>query len=93
MTRIALIENENGTIFRYQKIPHNMFNFYILHKRNYKNGTSLWHLGVEVAKAPAGKSSPACVNTSSNYIKLDSCKGTKEQAKQRLEAIIREYRV
>lgn len=91
MTPIILIDNENGTSFRYNKIPSNMFNFYALRRKTYKNGTSLWHLCVEIAKAPAGKSSPSCVSKTSNYIKLESFKGTKEQAKSRLNDIVREY--
>lgn len=92
MIPIILTENENGTIFRYKKIPHNMFNFYILRKKDYRDGTSLWHLCVEIAAAPAGQSSPSCTKTASNYIKLESCKGTKEMAKSKLEEIIEEYK-
>lgn len=92
MTPIILVDNENGTSFRYSKVPSAMFNFYVLHKKDYKDGTSLWHLCVEIAKAPAGKSSPDCVNTTSNYIKLESFRGTKEQAKTKLDNIVKEYK-
>ena len=92
MTPIILVDNENGTSFRYEKIPANMFNFYILHKKTYKNGKSLWHICVEIAKAPAGKSSPDCIDATANYIKLESLNGTKEQAKARLNEIVKEYK-
>ena len=41
MTPIILVDNENGTSFRYSKVPSAMFNFYVLHKKDYKDGTSL----------------------------------------------------
>lgn len=92
MSKSILTDNENGTIIRYDKIPHGMFNFYALKKRDYKNRTSLWHLCVEIAAAPAGKQSPECVGKDSNYIKLENFRGTKEQAVKRLDAIIKEYK-
>ena len=92
MAPIILVDNENGTSFRYNKVPANMFNFYVLHKKDYKDNTSLWHLCVEIAKTPAGKASPNCVNTASNYIKLESFRGTKEQARAKLDNIVKEYK-
>lgn len=91
MIKTALAENDNGTIFRYKKIPVNMFNFYALKKKSYKNGKSLWHLCIEIAQAPGGKKSAECVNTEHNYIKLESFSGTKIQAEKRLDAIVKEY--
>lgn len=92
MNKITFTDNKNGTIVSYEKIPHGMFTFYVLRKRDYKNETSLWHLCVEIAAAPTGKQSPKCVGMSLNYIKLESFKGTKEQAVERLDAIIEEYK-
>ena len=92
MNKNVLTDNENGTIIRYDKIPHSMFNFYALHRRNYKNGTALWHLCVEIAAAPAGKNSPDCIGKESNYIKMESFRGTKEQAIKRLDTIVKEYK-
>lgn len=87
-----LINNENGAILRYSKIPHNMFNFYALRRRTYKNGKSLWALCVEVAKAPAGRESPECVDKNNNYIKLENFTGTKDEALKRIDEIIKEYK-
>jgi len=91
MARTVLTENDNGVIYRYNKVPSNMFNFYLLRRRAYKNGKSLWHLCVEVAAPPAGKNAPECINTESNYIKLQSFRGTKTEAAKQLDNIIKEY--
>ena len=91
MAKTVLVENDNGVIYRYNKVPNNMFNFYLLKKQAYKNGNCLWHLCVEIANPPTGKTAPECVNTNSNFIKLQSFRGTKFEAAKQLDNIIREY--
>lgn len=91
MAKTVLVENDNGVIYRYDKVPNGMFNFYLLKRKAYKNGKTLWHLCVEIAKPPAGKQGPECLTTSSNYIKLQSFRGTKSEAEKQLDMIIKEY--
>ena len=91
MKRMILMENNNGIIYRYSKVPNNMFNFYIWQRRKYKNGKSLWNICVEIAVPPAGKNAPDCIYSPSNYIKLQSIRCTKIEAKKQLDKIIKEY--
>lgn len=91
MNSTVLLENDQGIIYRYNKIPNNLLNFYMLKKRAYKNGNDLWHLCIEVATPPSSKKGPDCCDTTHNYIKLESFRGTKSQAKARLDEIIKEY--
>lgn len=67
--------NDYGQIFRVNKIPNTMFNFYVLSRQEYKDGTHRWNLCVEH-------------ETTRNYIVLDSMRGTKEEAVAALLAII-----
>ena len=78
MKKTVLQESDNGIIFRFDKIPNTMFNFYILKKKTYKDKTHLYALCVELASAPGQK-----------YMTLDTIRGHKTDAIKKLEEIIR----
>lgn len=73
--KTVIAQNENGVIFRLDKIPNTMFNFYVLQKKQYKDGTFLYHICVEVEK-------------SRDYLILDRIRGTEADAVTRLEEIV-----
>lgn len=77
MRKSSLIENEQGAIYRYDKINNSLFNFYAQRKRVYKDGTALWHLGVEL------------VSDTSKSMVIEKMRGTKKDAVKRLDEIVR----
>lgn len=78
MQKTILQESEQGVIYRYNKVPNDMFNFYILKKQTFKDGTHKWHLCVELAAAQGDK-----------YIVIDSIRGKKGDAIKRLDELIK----
>lgn len=77
MRKTVLQENENGAMYRLDKIPNTMFNFYILKGRSYKDGTSSYKICVEL-------------NADHNkHFTIDTIRGTKNAAVNRLDEIIR----
>ncbi len=77
--KTELIHNDSGYLYRIQNIPSKMFEFFIHKRRTFKDGTCNWAIGV----------SPAA-DTSKGYT-FEYFKGTEEEAKQRLDEIIKEY--
>ena len=69
-------ENSEGAIFAPFAINSLLFNVYVLRKRNFKDGTSRWAIGIELK------------SDSSKYMILDTIRGTREDAVKRLEEII-----
>ena len=78
MKKTVLQESDNGIIFRFDKIPKTMFNFYILKKKTYKDKTHLYDICVELASCPTQK-----------YIVIDKIRGHKSDAIKKLEEIIK----
>ena len=72
-----LTGNEHGAIFRADSIPNDLFNFYILRRRDYKNGTSQWNICCELS------------SNTSKYMIIEVIKGTKENAIQRLNELLK----
>lgn len=77
MKKSVLQESDKGVIFRFDKIPNTMFNFYILKTREFKDHTHSYKICVELASNPA------------KYWVLDTIRGRKSDAVKRLEEIIR----
>lgn len=77
MKKTVIVESDNGSIFRAEKIPNTLFNFYILkRKREFKDGTSTWQICVEYA---ANKN---------RYMVLDTIRGKRKDAEHRLDQIL-----
>ena len=76
MIKKIVADNDCGQIFIAGNIPNTMFNFYVLKRKVYKNGSSLWNLCVEYNK------------NKKKYMVLDSVKGSKEYAIAYLENLI-----
>ena len=68
--------NDYGDIFKVLNIPNTLFNFYILKRKVYKDGTNQWNICCELA------------NDNSKYIILDIIRGTREDAYKRLKEIL-----
>lgn len=68
--------NDNGDIFTVLNIPNTLFNFYILKRKAYKDGTNQWNICCELA------------NNHSKYMTLDIIRGTREDAYKRLKEIL-----
>lgn len=77
MKKTILQESDNGIIYRFDKIPNSMFNFYILKGRRFADRTHSYKICVELA-----------ANTN-KYMVLDIIRGHKSDAVKRLEEIIR----
>lgn len=77
MKKTVIRESTDGAIYRIEKIPASMFNFYIEKKRRYKDKSHLYYIGVELAADPT-----KCWT-------LDKIRGHKVDAVKRLEEIIR----
>ena len=71
-----LTENEHGVIFRADSIPNDLFDFYILRRRDYKNGTSQWNICCEL-------------KNDDQYMVIERIKGTREDAIRKLEEILK----
>lgn len=78
MKKTILQESEVGVIFRLDKIPNTMFNFYILKGKEFKDKTHQYKICVELA-AKAGQ----------NYWVLDTIRGHKADAIKRLDEIVK----
>lgn len=78
MKKTVLQESDAGIIYRVDKIPNTMFNFYILKKRRYKDGTHQYNICVELAADYINK-----------YWILDTIRGKKSDAIKRLDEIIK----
>lgn len=77
MKKTILQESDSGIIYRVEKIPNTMFNFYILKKRRFKDRTHQYNICVELATNP------------SKYWVLDTIRGHKSDAIKRLDEIIK----
>lgn len=77
MKKSILQESDKGIVFRIEKIPSTMFNFYILKGRRYKDSTHSYKICVELAS-----------NSSKSWT-LDTIRGHKSDAVKRLEEIVR----
>lgn len=77
MKKTILQESDSGIIYRVEKIPNTMFNFYILKKRRFKDRTHQYNICVELAANP------------SKYWVLDTIRGHKSDAIKRLDEIIK----
>lgn len=52
MTKKTIAETPRGLIYELSEIPNNMFQFYILEKREYKNGESQYEIGAYLTSDP-----------------------------------------
>lgn len=77
MKKTVIRESTDGVVYRIEKIPSSMFNFYILKKRRFKDGTHQYNICVELA------------SNNAKYWILDTIRGHKADAVKRLEDIIR----
>lgn len=80
MKKTILQESDMGVIFRLNTIPSEMFDFYILKGRKFKDKTHSYKI---------------CVALSDDNKKswtLDTIRGHKTDAVKRLEEIVRKYR-
>jgi len=75
--KTILCESDNGVIYRVEKIPNTMFNFYILKRRRFKDGTHQYNICVELA------------GDTTKYWVLDSIRGHESDAVKRLDEIIK----
>lgn len=75
----TLAENDCGVVLQLDKIPSNMFEFFLHKKRTFKDGTSQWNIGV----------SPSA-NTDKGFV-FESIRGTKEDAMKTFNAIVNSY--
>lgn len=78
MKKTILQESEQGVIYRLDKIPNTMFNFYILKGRKFKDGTHTYKICVELA-----------ANIDKHFV-LDTIRGHRSDAVKRLDEIITE---
>lgn len=78
MNKEILRESNAGIIYRINKVPASMFNFYILKKQDFKDHTHKYAIGVELAANPGKK-----------YFVIETIRGHKSDAIKRLETIIR----
>ena len=67
--------------YNVEDIPSGLFKFFIYEARSFKDGTSNWNIGVNSHR-----------NHSSKFITLETIRGTREDARNRLDEIIREER-
>ena len=77
MKKTILQESDAGIIYRIDKIPSSMFNFYVLRKKQFKDGTYQYNICVELATDP------------SKYWVLDKIRGYKQDAVKHLDEIIK----
>ena len=77
MKKTVLQESDAGIIYRVEKIPNTMFNFYILKKRKFKDRTHQYNICVELAA------------DTSKYWVLATIRGHKSDAIKRLDEIIK----
>lgn len=78
--KAVLRESADGVVYEYENIPSGMFEFYILQRRTYKDGTKNFDIGV----------SPVS-DTSKGFI-LDRIRGTREDAETLLDKIMSKRR-
>ena len=71
-------ENENGTVFHSDFVPAGLFNFYILRRRTFSDGTANWNICCEHRNDP------------NQFMILSSLRGTKEDAVLELKTILEE---
>ena len=77
MTTIA--DTPRGAIYEYSKIPSNMFQFFILEKRTYKNGDKQYAIGLYLTTNPE------------QSIIFKEIRGTKKDAIFQLERFIEQH--
>lgn len=70
-------ENELGVVFHSDSVPNDLFNFYILRRRSYKDGTYQWNICCELKE------------NDDEYMVIERVKGTREVAIQRLKEILK----
>lgn len=79
MIKNIIYDNEFGCVFNIDHIPNSMFNFYVVKKRAYKDGSFQWNLCVENSL------------DNNKYFVLDRVRGSKQYAISCLEKIIHQY--
>lgn len=82
------IDNSNGTIYNTTLVDPNLFQFYLLKKKEFKNGEQEWNICVEINRDhPIYK----LMDKKDQYIILGKVKGSREDAYRQLHEMI-EYR-
>ena len=79
MKKTILVESPKGVVLRVEKIPSSMFEFFILQKREFKDGTKSYAIGV----------SPTA-NTNKGFT-FKTIRGHRSDAIKELDNIIRSY--
>ncbi len=79
MKKTEIFRGNAGVIYRLGKIPPAMFEFFLHKRREYKDGTAQWNVGVSPTEDP---------DKGFVFIRL---RGTEEDAQKNLEAIIKHY--
>lgn len=69
-------DQDNLAMFQSSYIPDQLFNFYVLRSKVYRNGTCLWSICVEVNGAPT------------RHMTIETVRGTKTQAIARLKELL-----
>lgn len=72
----TLRENEYGAVFHSDSVPNSLFNFYVLRRRLFVDGTARWNICCELK------------NNNARFLVIDTIKGTKEDAIRKLEDIL-----
>ena len=72
----TLKKNEHGEIFHSDHIPESLFNFYVLRKQTFSDGTANWKICCELASDNA------------KFMVIDAVRGTQEDAVKKLEEIL-----
>ena len=74
-----IVHNKCGRIYTLDNIPPSMFEFFIHKKREFKDGTCNWAIGV----------SPTA-DTDKGFV-FETIRGTEDEAVKRFEEIIKSY--
>ena len=69
-------ENDHGAVFHSDTVPNSLFNFYVLRRRLFSDGTARWNICCELSTHDA------------RFLVIDTIKGTKEDAIRKLEDIL-----
>ena len=80
MAKTLLRESANGMVFKIDKIPNNMFEFFVLEKKAFEDGTKRYVIGV----SPTADDSKGFV--------FDTIRGHKQDALKRLDEIVKKYK-
>lgn len=80
MQKTLLRESPNGMVFKIDKIPSGMFEFFIVKRREFKDGTKSYDIGV----------SPT--DDDSKGFTFDRIRGHRSDAIKRLDQILKEHK-